>query len=95
MAARSRMAERSARITALGAVAGDGGTGSGRAPVETFFSRLEAGPQGRRPRYVNPSRPGSPWGTLSPGHFRGTPRRIARGRDGISETLRIADILRR
>lgn len=90
MAARSRVAERSARITALSAAAGDGWTGPGRAPVETFFSRLEAGPQGGgRPRYVNPSRPGSPWGTgttLSPGHFRGTPRRIARGRNGISET---------
>lgn len=65
MAARSGAVERRARITALAAAAGDGGTGPGRAPAETFFSqRLEEGPQGRRPRYVNPSRPGSPWGQL-------------------------------
>lgn len=52
MAARSRAAERGARITALGAAAGDGGTRPSRAPAETFFFslRLEEGPQGRRPR---------------------------------------------
>lgn len=63
MAARAGAVERRARITALAAAAGDGGTGPGRAPAETFFSRrLEEGPQGRRPRYLNPWRPGLPWG---------------------------------
>lgn len=37
MAARSRAAERGARITALGSATRDGGTKPGRAPAETFF----------------------------------------------------------
>ena len=52
MAARSRAAERGARITALSAAAGDSGTRPSRTPAETFFFslRLEEGPQGRWPR---------------------------------------------
>lgn len=43
MAALSRAAERGARITALGTAAGDGGTGPGRAPAETFLFLVTGG----------------------------------------------------
>lgn len=89
MAARSRAAEQGARITALGAAAGDGGTRPSRAPAETFFfpcgwrrGRRGGGPGRltlRTPAHCGDSNSVQPW----------SPQRHApQDREGKSRNLR-------
>lgn len=65
------------------------GRDPGAPPLRLSFSRrLEEGPQGRRPRYLNPSRPGSPWGQpLRPGQV-SSEARPARSRGEETESQR-------